>query len=215
MDRLVPLLWLWLLFFSVNTAWALSQAAVASLLGARPVSVDLGMGPILLSNRLGGVVWNLRPFAIGSAVGFTEEPEDAPKRDRLKHLSTPLYAAVILLPWAVPVALAMATLGVDEALHQLVHGFTVPFEFSALPGRVERFFVLLEHGELLRAWGLLNAKMAALNLLPLSFFAGGQLLRLPWRNREPRWLGTLHLLSFLVGAGWGLYVIYVVLTVVF
>ncbi|MFP2924798.1 hypothetical protein ACLESO_06190 [Pyxidicoccus sp. 3LG] len=215
MDRLVALLWLWMLFFAVNALWALAQAAIASSLGARPVLVDLGLGPALVSGRLGGIVWSFRPIALASAVGFDEATEDAPKRNRLAQLSLPLHAAIILLPWAVPVAIAMACLGASEGLHQFVHGFSVPFELSALPGRVERFLALLQQGELLRAWGLMSAKVAAINLLPLPILAGGQVLLLPWRNRYPVWAGLLNLVSVLAAVPWALYVAYLVLTTVF
>ena len=215
MDRLTQFLWLWMLFFAVNVLWALSQAAVASTLGARPVLVDLGFGPVLLSGRLGGIVWSFRPIALASAVGFTEAAEDAPPKNRLQQLSLPMHAAVILLPWVIQVAIAMACLGTSEGLHQFVHGVTLPFELSALPGRVERFLAVLREGDLLRAWGLMSAKMAALNLLPLPMLAGGQVLLLPWRNAYPVWAGLLNLLSLLAVLPWAGYVVYLVLTTIF
>jgi hypothetical protein len=215
MDRASQFLWLWMLFFAVNALWALTQAAVASTLGARPVLVDLGFGPILLSGRVAGILWSLRPIALASSVGFIEASEDAPPRNRLQQLPLPMHAAVILLPWAVQVAIAMTCLGASEGLHQFVHGFTLPFELSLLPGRVERFLALLRDGELLRAWGLLSAKLAALNLLPLPMLAGGQVLLLPWRNGYPVWAGLLQLLSYLAVLPWAGYVIYLTLTTLF
>ncbi len=216
MDRLAPFFWLWMLFFAVNVLWALAQAAVASSLGARPVLVDMGLGPVLFSGRLGGIVWSFRPVALASSVGFiTEATEEAPKHNRLQDLSLPMHGAVILLPWAVQVAIAMACLGASEGLHQFVHGFTLPFEFSALPSRIERLVELLRQGEMLRAWGLMSAKLAALNLLPLPIFAGGQLLLLPWRSSYPVWAGLLNLLSVLAAVPWALYVGYLVITRVF
>lgn len=214
MDRLAPFLWLWMLFFAINVLWALAQAAVASTLGARPVLVDLGIGPILLTGRLGGIVWSFRPIAVASAVGFTEEAEDAPKRNRLQQLSLPMHGAVILLPWVTQVFIAMACLGATEGLHQFVHGFTLPFELSALPRRIETLVALLRNGELLRAWGLMSAKLAALNLLPLPILAGGQFLLLPWRERYPVWAGLLNLLSVLAALPWAVYVAYLVVTTV-
>ncbi|WP_164013515.1 hypothetical protein [Pyxidicoccus trucidator] len=215
MDRFTQFLWLWMLFFAVNVLWALAQAAVASTLGARPVLVDLGIGPVLLSGRLGGIVWSFRPIAVASAVGFTEAVEDAPKRNRLQQLSLPMHGAVILLPWVSQVAIAMVCLGAEEGLHQFVHGFTVPFELSALPGRIERFLALLRDGEILRAWGVMSAKLAAINLLPLPILAGGQFLLLPWRNAYPVWAGLLNLLSVLAAVPWALYVSYLVVTTIF
>ncbi|ABF86698.1 hypothetical protein MXAN_5067 [Myxococcus xanthus DK 1622] len=211
MDRLSQLLWLWMLFFAVNALWALAQTAVASTLGARPVSVVLGYGPTLLSARLGSILWAFRPLALGSAVSFDEPVEGAPAKSRLLQLSPPLHAAVILLPWAVQVAIAMACLGSTEALRQFVSGFAVPFEPSLLPGRVERFLALLRDGDLLRAWGLMSAKLAALNLLPLPALAGGTFLLLPWRKGYPVWAGLLGILGLLAAVPWVLYVLYVVI----
>jgi hypothetical protein len=215
MDRYAPFLWLWLLFFAINVLWALGQAAVASTLGARPVLVDLGIGPVLFSGRAGGILWSFRPIALASAVGFTEASEDTPKHNRLQDLSLPMHGAVILLPWVLQLAIAMACLGAAEGLHQFVHGFALPFELSALPRRIERLVELLRHGELLRAWGLMSAKLAAINLLPMPILAGGQFLLLPWRNRYPVWAGLLNLLSVCVAVPWALYVGYLVVVHVF
>ncbi len=211
MDRLSQLVWLWVLFFAVNALWALAQAAVASSLGARPVSVVLGYGPTLLTARLGGILWAFRPLALSSAVSFDEAVEGAPARNRLLQLSPPLHAAVILLPWAVQVAIAMACLGPSEALRHFVSGFAIPFEPSLLPGRVERLLALLRDGELLRAWGLMSAKLAALNFLPLPALAGGTFLLLPWRKGYPVWAGLLGILGLLAAVPWVLYVLYVVI----
>jgi hypothetical protein len=217
MDRLTLLFWLWMQFLAFNVIWALTQAAVASTLGARPVDVSLGYGPALLSWRLAGIGWAFRPLVLGSSVGFEEEPvqQDAPKHNRLHSLPMPLHAAVILLPWLVQVAIAMTLLGAEEGLHQFVSGFTQPFELSALPGRVERFIDIVRQGELLRAWGLMSAKLAAINLLPMPMFAGGSLLLLPWRGRMPVWAGLLAALCLICAIPWGGYVLYAACTAVF
>ncbi|AEI68527.1 hypothetical protein [Corallococcus macrosporus] len=212
MDRLSLLFWLWMLFFAVNALWALAQAAVASTLGVRPVSVVLGYGPTLLSARLGSILWAFRPLALGSAVTFDEpSAQGAPTQSRLLQLAPPLHAAVILLPWAVQVAIAMACLGPSEGLRHFVSGFALPFEPSLLPGRVERFLALLQDGDLLRAWGLMSAKLAALNLLPLPALAGGTFLLLPWRKGYPVWAGLLGVLGLLAAVPWALYVLYLVI----
>lgn len=217
MDRLTLLFWLWMQFLAFNVIWALTQAAVASTLGARPVDVSLGYGPTLLSWRMAGIGWAFRPLVLGSSVGFEEPPprEDAPKHNRLHSLPMPLHAAVIVLPWLVQLAIAMTLLGPGEGLRQFTSGFTQPFELSALPGRVERFIEVVRQGELLRAWGLMSAKLAAINLLPLPMLAGGSLLLLPWRGRMPVWAGILAVLTLLGFLPWGGYVLYLGFTAVF
>ncbi|GHG81739.1 hypothetical protein [Comamonas sp. JC664] len=212
MDRLTQLFWIWMLFFAVTVLWALAQAAVASTLGARPVAVVLGFGPTLFSGRLGGILCAFRPIPGASSVSFSEPAQDgAPARDRLLALSPAQHAAVILLPWAFPVAIAMVCLGPSDALRHFVSGFALPFQLPQLPGRVERLLALIQHGEFLRAWGLMNAKMAALNLLPLPALAGGTFLLLPWRKGYPVWAGLLGMLGLLAAVPWALYVLYLVI----
>ena len=126
-----------------------------------------------------------------------------------------MHGAVILLPWVVQVAIAMACLGAAEGFRQFLHGFALPFEISALPGRIERFVELLRNGEMLRAWGLISAKLAAINLLPMPSLAGGQFLLLRWRERFPVWAGLLNVACTLYALPWAVYVAYLFVTTVF
>ncbi|MCY1002213.1 hypothetical protein OWM54_34175 [Myxococcus sp. MISCRS1] len=217
MDRAALLFWLWMLFFTVNALWALSQAAVASSFGVRPTLVKLGVGPRLFTLSLGGIQWALRPLVpFGSAVSFEDPTQDAasskaPADNRLRQLPVARHAATIVLPWAVLVGVAMACLGPGEGLRHFVTGFALPFQVSLLPERIERFVAVLRDGELLRAWGLLSAKVAAANLLPLPVLAGGSLVMLPWRNqreRVPVWAASLNLLMMAFALPWACYVVY-------
>ncbi|AKF82775.1 hypothetical protein MFUL124B02_30305 [Myxococcus fulvus 124B02] len=216
MDRAALIFWLWMLFFTVNALWALSQAAVASSFGVRPTRVKLGVGPRLFTLSLGGIQWALRPLVpFGSAVSFEEETAEGaskpPVDNRLRQLPVALHAGTILLPWAVLVGVAMACLGPGEGLRHFLSGFALPFQLSLLPERIERFVTLLRDGELLRAWGLLSAKVAAANLLPLPVLAGGSLVMLPWRNqreRVPVWAASLNLLAMAFALPWACYVVY-------
>ncbi|WP_338864933.1 hypothetical protein [Myxococcus stipitatus] len=213
MERVTLLFWLWMLFFTVNVLWALGQTAVASTFGARPTSVELGYGPRLFTVTLGTIQWSLRPIALASSVDFNGPPPggppDAPPENRLRRLPVHVHLAIILVPWLFLVGVAMACLGVQEGLSQFLSGFAVPFQFSALPGRLERFVALLQSGELLRAWGLASAKLAALNLLPAPVLAGGAALLLPWRNRPvPVWVAGLNFLALAFFLPWACYTLY-------
>ncbi|NTX12060.1 hypothetical protein HUA76_14770 [Myxococcus sp. CA056] len=216
MERAALLFWLWMLAFAVTALWALSQAAVASSFGVRPTLVKLGYGPNLVTLSLGGIQWALHPLIpLGSSVRFNGPPEDAPTEapadNRLHQLPLVLHAATIILPWALLVVVAMACLGAGEGLSQFLTGFTVPFQYSRLPDRIERFVALLRHGELLQAWGLASAKVAAINLLPMPILAGGSLLALPWRKqreRLPVWAAGLNLVTLLILLPWAGYALY-------
>jgi|GEM_PF-2440901 len=216
MERAALLFWLWMLAFSVTTLWALSQAAVASSFGVRPTLVKLGYGPKLTTLSLGGIQWAVHPLIpLGSSVRFNGPPDDAPTEvpadNRLNQLPVVLHAAIILLPWILLVVVAMACLGAGEGLSQFLAGFTVPFQYGRLPGRIDRFVALLREGELLRAWGLASAKVAAINLLPMPILAGGSLLALPWRHRRsqlPVWAAGLNFVTLLVLLPWAGYSLY-------
>lgn len=216
MERAALLFWLWMLAFAVTALWALSQAAVASSFGVRPTLVKLGAGPRLVTLSLGGIQWAVHPLIpLVSAVRFDGPPVDAsteaPAENRLHQLPVFLHAATILLPWVLLIGVAVACLGAGEGLSQFLAGFTVPFQYSLLPGRIDRFVALLREGELLRAWGLASAKVAAINLLPMPILAGGSLLALPWRHRRsqlPVWAASLNFVTLLVLLPWAGYSLY-------
>lgn len=216
MERAALLFWLWMLAYAVTALWALSQAAVASSFGVRPTLVKLGAGPRLITLSLGGIQWAVHPLIpLVSAVRFDGPPDDAsteaPVENRLHRLHVVLHMATILLPWALLVGVAMACLGAGEGVRQFLTGFTVPFQYSRLPGRIDGFVALLRDGELLRAWGLVSAKVAAINLLPMPILAGGSLLALPWRHqrsRLPVWAAGLNFVTLLVLLPWVGYSLY-------
>ncbi|MCP3169695.1 site-2 protease family protein [Myxococcus qinghaiensis] len=216
MERAALLFWLWMLAFSVTALWALGQAAVASSFGVRPTLVKLGYGPKLTTLSLGGIQWAVHPLIpLGSSVRFNGPPEEAPTEapadNRLHQLPVVLHAAIILLPWALIMMVAMACLGAGEGLNQFLTGFTIPFQFSRLPGRIDRLVTLLRDGELLGAWGVVSAKVAAINMLPMPFLAGGSLLALPWRHqrsRLPVWAASLNFVTLVVMLPWAVYALY-------
>ncbi|RKH47254.1 hypothetical protein D7Y23_22425 [Corallococcus sp. AB050B] len=215
MDRLSLIFWLWMLCFGITLVWTLVQVTVGWAVGARPVSAILGYGPTLVKCHIGGIPCSFRLIPGGGAVSFKALTEGAASRDSLLQLSAPRYAAAVLLPWVVQVTIGMACLGPTKALHQFASGFAMPFELFLLRDRVEHFFALIQHGERVTALGLLSVKMAAVNLLPLPFFAGGALLFLPWRKARPDWVEKLALISFAAFMSWTLYVSYLVITTLF
>jgi hypothetical protein len=210
MDRVALFFWLWMLFLAVNVMWALAQAVVASAFGARPLAVQVGYGPRLLAWRMGGIGWSFHPFTLSSSATFEPAAEDASLGNRLKKLPQPLHALALAIPWYVQIGVAMACLGPAEGFQQFTAGFPAVFDLAALPGRVERFVGLLREGELIRAWGIMSARMAALNLLPIPTLAGASLMLLPWRNASPApaWVKPVGLALAAVVVPWVLYVVW-------
>ena len=218
MDSLALFFWLWMLVFAVTVMWALAQAVVASAFGARPLAVRIGHGPRLLAWRMGGIGWSLHPITfVGSA---TFEPDadavakDASLRNRLNALPQPLHALALAIPWYVQIGVAMACLGPSEGFQQFTAGFPAVFDLAAMPGRVERFVGLLRDGELIRAWGILSARMAALNLLPIPTLAGGYLMLLPWRGKSPAWVRPVALALLAVVLPWSAWVMWLVVNAI-
>ncbi|MCY1015765.1 hypothetical protein [Pyxidicoccus sp. MSG2] len=212
MDRVALFFWLGMLFVAVNIMWALAQAVVASAFGARPLTVQVGYGPKLLAWRMAGIGWSLHPIVLGSSASFTPEAEDGADatslKSRLNKLPPPLHALSLAIPWYVQIGVAMACLGPAEGFHQFTEGFPAVFNIPALPGRVERFVGLLRDGEVLRAWGIMSARMAALNLLPIPTLAGGYLMLLPWRDKSPTWVRPVAIALLAVVLPWAGYVAY-------
>ncbi|WP_408891338.1 hypothetical protein ACJ2CR_17085 [Myxococcus faecalis] len=211
MDRVALFFWLWVLFLAVNVMWALAQAVVASALGARPLVVRIGYGPQLVAWRMAGIGWSLHPITLGSSASFVPEAEEGstePLRSRLLKLPPPLHALALAVPWYVQIGVAMACLGPAEGFHQFTEGFPAVFNLSALPGRVERFVGLLREGELVRAWGIMSARMASLNLLPIPSLAGGYLMLLPWRDRSPTptWVRPIAAVLLALSLLWAVWV---------
>ncbi|NVJ21545.1 MULTISPECIES: hypothetical protein [Myxococcus] len=211
MDRVALFFWLWVLFLAVNVMWALAQAVVASAFGARPLAVRIGYGPQLVAWRMAGIGWSLHPITLGSSASFVPEAEEGSTetlKSRLLALPPPLHALALAVPWYVQIGVAMACLGPAEGFHQFTEGFPAVFNLPALPGRVERFVGLLRDGELVRAWGIMSARMASLNLLPIPSLAGGYLMLLPWREKSPTptWVRPVAAVLLAISLLWAVWV---------
>ena len=214
MDRLALFFWLWMLFFAITVMWALAQAVVASAFGARPLAMKVGHGPRLLAWRMGGIGWSLHPITFGGSASFEPDAADVAKdaslKNRLHALPQPLHALALAIPWYVQIGVAMACLGPAEGFQQFTAGFPAVFDLAALPDRVERFVGLLRDGEVLRAWGILSARMASFNLLPVPMLAGGYLMLMPWRGKSPAWVRPVAIALLLVVLPWAAYVAWLV-----
>lgn len=162
----------------------LAIAAVGHRLGVSVRTVSLGFGPLLWSRG----VFQLRALPLGGSVQFkdtreTGEPFDAPADyfdDAFNHQPR---KAQILITLAGVAALAVVALVLRQgaAVPSMAHAFTQYFEGATDPLSTGRQLIGGAHAfavqqAFLPLVGMLAAKMAVLNLLPLPAMNGGQVL---------------------------------------
>jgi Peptidase family M50 len=192
------------------------MAMLARLLGITVREVSLGFGPTLLSMG----IFRLRALPLGGAVMLKNtltdiKPDDAAPDWADDAFDTQPRAVRVLLPLsgiAALIAVAFA-LRPDVAWSSLVNGFAqiVTGGLSALSTAQHLLGGATQVASLGFAplLGMLAAKFAALNLLPLPTMGGGQaLLTLldPCPRDQPRWKELLMQwsawLAIALGAAW-------------
>lgn len=194
-----------------------AMATFARMLGVAVREVSLGFGPTLLSAG----IFRLRALPVGGAVVLKNtltdtKPDDAAPDWADDAFDTQSRAVRVLLPLsgvATLIAVAFA-LRPDAAWASLVHAFAQIVTGGLAPlstaqhllGGATRIATAFGFVPLL---GMLAAKLAALNLLPLATMNGGQaLLALfdPSPRDQPRWKEKLMQgsawLSIALGATW-------------
>lgn len=192
------------------------MATLARLLGITVREVSLGFGPTLLSTG----IFRLRALPFGGAVVLKNtltdtKPHDAAPDWADDAFDTQPRAVRVLLPLsgiAALIAVAFA-LRPDAAWGSIVNGFAqiVTGALSPLSTAQHLLGGATHAGSLGFAalLGMLAAKFAALNLLPLPTMGGGQaLLALldPCPHDQPRWKELLlqwsAWLAIALGAAW-------------
>lgn len=204
----------------INAIHLLGFVVAARVFGVRVVTVAYGVGPVLW--RKGPL--EIRAIPLGGHVKFrdtqTEGGEDEEERERPVHDGTTEDAfnckprwvqAVMTLGGSVMViALASATIGGRLALHETLAGFRQLFLGAMGPlstaqeyigalhaaTRTEGFLVLL---------GVIAAKFAAFNLLPIPPLNGGQFILAflrPTRYETPHWHNSLVQWTFSLMTIW-------------
>jgi membrane-associated protease RseP (regulator of RpoE activity) len=215
MNAWAAIAWLWLLFAALSLLSGLGMVALCWALGARPRVVRFHIGPTLLSFRLLGVRWCLGPLPLGTGVAFTQEgePEDPADPNPYLQLSFPRRLLVISGSVLGLLLIAGVCLSPGQALASVLSGFGQLVNVFQAPERVHAFLALRPEGFRL-SLGVLAAKMAALNLLPIPPLAGYVLLReavRKLRSRPPEDSSALPIWGFVLllvlwGAwGWGVY----------
>jgi peptidase M50-like protein len=216
MSPWAALAWLWLLSTVINLVSGLVMAFVSWGVGARPVDVRFHQGPSLWAFRFQGIRWSFGPLTIGSSVSFnpsdSRETEDA-EENAFTRLSLPRRLIVSAVGCYGMLLLALVCLPLSRGLTELSSGFEQVVNVFSARQRVVAFFTLLGTEGFWTALGVLSAKLAALNLLPLPPLPGFMPLRevwvslgksRKWGERFTSWSVTMMLLLW---GGWafGLY----------
>jgi hypothetical protein len=215
MSPWMALAWLWLLMTVISLASGVMMALVCWSVGASLSEVRFHLGPPLLTLRLLGVKWSFGFLNTGANVVF--EPlgirRDGTDDNSFLRLALPLRLIALASTVAGMLLLAVGCLSPERGLAAFTSGFEQVVNILLARERVAAFFALLRTEGFWPALGMLSAKLAALNLLPLPPLTGYMLLRELWqgiftpRTRNegvPTWGITLVLL-LLLGWGYGLY----------
>lgn len=162
--------------------WALLVAV-----GGAATEAAFGTPPLIRFRR-GDVKVSIGPFPTGSvaiAGRFGDEPVGP--RD-WRRLSLPRRLTVLLAPWLVIAAIAVACLGPTHAARSFAHGLGQVLFVLDLTPLVRRFFAIATAAPLPLTLGLAFAKSLALNSLPFAGLAGGGLLQELFGTKRPAWL---------------------------
>ena len=176
--------------FTATTWWLLGA------LGGHATEAAFGT-PALIKRRVGTTTVSIGPIPTGSVTilgRMADEPVSDPRDWRTLGLGRRL--AILFAPWLLVVAIAIGCLGPRHAAASFAHGVTQLLLVLDLTPLVRRFLALAAVNPVWVTLGLLFAKSAALNLLPVPGLAGGGLLLELLPRRRPGWMlaGSLVML---------------------
>lgn len=211
----MALAWLWLLATVISLVSGVTMALVCWGVGASLSEIRFHLGPPLLTFRIRGVKWSFGFLNIGASVTFEPLGIRRDGSDNNSFLQLPLPLRLIAHTGTVAgmLLLAVACLSPSRALASFTSGFEQVVNVMLARERVTAFFALLRTEGFVPALGVLAAKLAALNLLPVPPLTGYMMLRELWQwmfkprirsDAVPAW-GILLVLMLLAGWGFGLY----------
>lgn len=215
MEPWMALAWLWLMATVISLVSGVVMALVCWGVGASLSELRFHVGPPLLSFRIRGVKWSFGFLNFGASVTFEPLGIRRDGTDNNSFLQLPLILRLIVHTSTIAgmLLLAVACLSPARGLAAFTSGFEQVVNVLLAQQRVVAFFALLRTEGFWPALGVLSAKLAALNLLPLPPLTGYMMLREFWRGLfrsrtgnegVPAWGMVLVLLLFL-GWGHGLY----------
>jgi hypothetical protein len=174
--------------FTGTTWWLLGA------LGGHATEAAFGT-PALIKRRVGTTIVSIGPIPTGSVtiLGRTADELVSDPRD-WRQLGLGKRLAILFAPWVLVVAIGC--LGPRHAATSFAHGVTQLLLVLDLTPLVRRFVALAAVNPVWVTVGLLFAKSAALNLLPVPGLAGGGLVLELMPRRRPGWMlaGSLVML---------------------
>jgi len=148
--------------------------ALARAFGLAPRVIALGI-PAVLRVRKARPEIRVGPLPSAS-VELAGESVEAGTRVTYRGLSRTKRVAIVLAPWAVVMAIAIACIGVGPAWRSFVRGFGQMLVTVDLAPLVRRMIAIAHESPFAVTTGIFLAKLAAMNLLPFGGLAGGMLV---------------------------------------
>lgn len=212
---MTTLAWLWLLATVISLVSGVTMALVSWGVGASLSEVRFHLGPPLFFLRIRGVKWSFGFLNIGASVTYEALGIRRDGSDNNSFLQLPLPLRLIAHTGTVAgmLLLAVVCLSPARGLAAFTSGFEQVVNVFLARERVGAFLALLRTEGFLPALGVLSAKLAAFNLLPIPPLTGYLMLRELWQgifkpqirsDAVPAW-GVLLVLLLLLGWGYGLY----------
>ncbi|WNG60476.1 hypothetical protein F0U59_41565 [Archangium gephyra] len=192
MEPWMALAWLWLMATVISLVSGVVMALVCWSVGASLSELRFHVGPPLLSFRIRGVKWSFGFLNFGASVTFEPLGIRRDGTDNNSFLQLPLFLRLIVHTSTIAgmLLLAVACLSPARGLAAFTSGFEQVVNVLLAQQRVVAFFALLRTEGFWPALGVLSAKLAALNLLPLPPLTGYMMLREFWRGSSGPGRGT-------------------------
>jgi hypothetical protein len=168
-----------------TVAWLVVSVPLTIALGVPVRGVQLG-APRLFTLRMRGIPVSFGPFPAST---IDTSGEELPKLPPAKSV------VLRLLPWLVLLGFAAPLLGPGRALRSFLHAFHQLFLELDLTPLVRAFFAIAEHAPVGVTFGIVLAKLAALNVLPLVTLGGGGTIADVLESRGRKIPATWFLLS--------------------
>ena len=170
----------------------LSSIAALSIAAVRIDEIAVFGGPTLIRFKLGtGLPIKIGFLPIGGG-SISFDTEDFWGRSLLTRLAVRLSGPVfIFITSAICLGFGVAFPEFINGFGQILNGALSPLQYG--PHLIEKYFVVVEDSPVIAGYGVLAAKIAAYNLLPIPGLNGGQVIMetIPWLHPSKRGISLI------------------------